>query len=111
MAAAKLAIPSRPALGDAAPVTGRPSVRSFRGAVMALLSLSAGPAIAGQSAAPANPCAGPEFHQFDFWAGQWDVYGPQGKQVANSLIEKVYGCGVRENWMPFGAAGGGSLNF
>ena len=81
----------------------------------ALLSLVAGPALAAQATAPAappaNPCAASEFHQFDFWAGQWDVYGVKGKQVANSLIEKVYGCGIRENWMPFGATGaGGSLN-
>ena len=84
---------------------------TFRAISMTLLSLAAGPALA-QTAAPAkppaDPCAVPEFHQFDFWAGQWDVYGPKGKQVANSLIEKVYGCGIRENWMPFG--GGGSLN-
>jgi hypothetical protein len=80
----------------------------------ALLSLTAGPAFAAQAPAPAappaDPCAVPEYHQFDFWAGQWDVYGAKGKQVANSLIEKVYGCGIRENWMPFGAGGGGSLN-
>ncbi len=83
--------------------------------LIALLSLAAGPALAAQATAPAappaNPCAASEFHQFDFWAGQWDVYGVKGKQVANSLIEKVYGCGIRENWMPFGATGaGGSLN-
>ena len=58
----------------------------------------------------ADPCAAAEFHQFDFWAGQWDVYGPKGKQVANSLIEKVYGCGIRENWMPKNGQDGGSLN-
>jgi hypothetical protein len=78
----------------------------------ALLPLAAGPALAAQAPAapPADPCAGPQYHQFDFWAGQWDVYGANGKQVANSLIEKVYGCGIRENWMPFQGAGGGSLN-
>lgn len=61
-------------------------------------------------APPAKPCAASEFSQFDFWVGRWDVYGPKGKQVANSLIEKVYGCGLRENWMPFAGGGGGSLN-
>ena len=30
--------------------------------------------------------------------------------VAHSLIEKVYGCGIRENWMPFKGDSGGSLN-
>jgi hypothetical protein len=59
---------------------------------------------------PVGPCASTEFKQLDFWVGRWDVYDPSGKQVANSLIEKVYGCGVRENWMPFQGGGGGSLN-
>ena len=71
--------------------------------------------VSGQAPPPpaqpaANSCAAPEFSQFDFWVGSWDVYGPKGKQVANSLIEKVYGCGIRENWKPFGQSGGGSLN-
>ncbi|MFL6774921.1 MAG: hypothetical protein ACJ8FN_00855 [Sphingomicrobium sp.] len=66
-----------------------------------------------QAAAPATaaaPCASPEYHQFDFWVGRWDVYGPKGKQVGHSLIEKVYGCGIRENWMPFNNNTGGSFS-
>ena len=62
--------------------------------------------------APQPSCTAPEHRQFDFWVGKWDVY-PTGKDqlVAHSLIESVYaGCGVRENWMPLKAAGGGSLN-
>jgi len=63
--------------------------------------------------APAKPsrCADAEHRQFDFWVGRWTVT-PTGadKVVAESLIEKVYGCGVRENWMPMGGAGGGSLS-
>jgi hypothetical protein len=64
-----------------------------------------------QAPAAASPCASPEYHQFDFWAGRWDVY-PTGtaKLVAHSLIEPVYGCGIRENWMPIGKPGGGSLS-
>ena len=61
-------------------------------------------ALSGQSPPaaqpPANPCSAAEFGQFDFWVGNWDVYNPRGQMVANSLIEKVYGCGVRENWKP-----------
>jgi hypothetical protein len=63
-----------------------------------------------QAAPAAPPCAAPEYHQFDFWAGRWDVYNPKGQMVARSLIEKVYGCGIRENWMPIGKPGGGSLS-
>ena len=57
-------------------------------------------------------CTDPEARQFDFWVGYWDVY-PSGKdtKVAHSLIERLYmGCGIRENWMPLRAGGGGSLN-
>jgi hypothetical protein len=71
---------------------------------------SAGPAAAVQTPSAAAACAGPEFHQFDFWVGRWDVFGAQGKQVARSLIEKVYGCGIRENWMPLSNQPGGSLS-
>jgi hypothetical protein len=79
------------------------------GAVVLAASLLSGQAPPPALQAP-NPCAAPEYSQFDFWVGRWDVYGPKGKHVANSLIEKVYGCGIRENWMPIGSAGGGSLN-
>ena len=67
-------------------------------------------------AAPAGPpppaCTAPEFRQFDFWVGRWDVY-PTGTDqlIAHSLIENLYaGCAIRENWMPLRGGGGGSLN-
>jgi hypothetical protein len=63
-----------------------------------------------QTAPVAPPCAAAEYHQFDFWAGKWDVYNAKGQMVAHSLIEPVYGCGIRENWMPIGKPGGGSLS-
>ena len=63
---------------------------------------------------PADLCAGPEFGQFDFWVGRWDVYRADTNQlVAHSLIERLYnGCAIRENWMPLENQGGpgGSLN-
>ena len=65
-----------------------------------------------QPAPPPPACTAAERSQFDFWVGKWDVY-PTGKDrlVAHSLIEKLYGdCAIRENWMPLGAPGGGSLS-
>ena len=61
---------------------------------------------------PATLCHTAQHGQFDFWVGQWDVYRADTNQlVAHSLIEKLYnGCAVRENWMPLGGTGGGSLN-
>jgi hypothetical protein len=74
-----------------------------------LAGLLAGAAQA--AAVPPPSCTAAEYHQLDFWVGRWDVY-PTGadKLVAHSLIEPVYGCGIRENWMPVGKAGGGSLS-
>jgi hypothetical protein len=77
----------------------------------ALIAVAAVISVSPSAAAPASPCASSEYHQFDFWAGRWDVY-PTGtdKLVAHSLIEQVYGCGIRENWMPIGKPAGGSLS-
>ena len=80
------------------------SIAAFLAATMPAFAQSSAPA------PPANPCAAPEFGQFDFWVGHWDVYDAKGNHIATSLIEKVYGCGIRENWRPFKGAGGGSLN-
>lgn len=87
---------------------------------MTMAALLAAAPLAAQTAAPTTPgarprpshaCAGAEYHTFDFWVGKWDVYGAAGRLVAHSLIESVYdGCGIRENWMPLGGTGGGSLS-
>jgi hypothetical protein len=62
--------------------------------------------------APAAPaaCTDGEHHQFDFWIGRWDVFNAAGRLVSHSLIESVYGCGIRENWMPLNGQNGGSLS-
>ena len=48
--------------------------------------------------APRTPCEAPEASQFDFWIGDWDVFGPAGKQVGTNRIERLYACGVHESW-------------
>jgi len=84
----------------------------MRGWTWAIMMLSA-PATAQTVPPPAAPaCTAPEFAQFDFWVGDWEVY-PTGtdKLVARSRIEKLYnGCAIRENWMPLSGKDGGSLN-
>lgn len=79
----------------------------------ALCLLSVGTMGAATPPPPAAvACSAPEYGQFDFWVGEWDVF-PTGatKQVATSRIEKLYGgCAIRENWMPASNPGGGSLN-
>jgi hypothetical protein len=71
-------------------------------------------ASSGQQPPAAAPpaCASAEHRAFDFWVGRWDVYPTgQDKRIARSLIERLYGgCAIRENWMPIGRTGGGSLS-
>jgi hypothetical protein len=50
-------------------------------------------------ATPAAPCSRPEYRQFDFWIGDWDVTAPGGKVVGHSHIESILGgCVIAEHW-------------
>ena len=81
--------------------------------LLAAFLLAAAQTATPPAPAPAPPaCATPQFRQFDFWVGAWDVY-PTGtdRLVAHSLIERRYnGCAIRENWMPLRGQGGGSFS-
>ncbi|MDB5711430.1 MAG: hypothetical protein JWL96_3500 [Sphingomonas bacterium] len=80
-------------------------------APLAAQTATPAPTMPGAPPRPAHVCTAAAYRTFDFWVGKWDVYGPAGRLVAHSLIESVYdGCGIRENWMPLGGAGGGSLS-
>lgn len=44
-------------------------------------------------------CRGPEFRQFDFWIGDWEVRGPQGRLLGHNRITAILeGCALREEW-------------
>lgn len=46
-----------------------------------------------------SACSGAEFHQFDFWIGDWNVTTPQGKPAGRNRIEAVVGgCAISEHW-------------
>jgi hypothetical protein len=78
-------------------------------AASALLAASAH----AQSAPPAapKPCSGPEFRQFDFWVGDWDVQTPDGKLAGtNSITSEFAGCVVHEHWRGEGGMTGESFN-
>ena len=58
--------------------------------------------------APATePCADPEFRQFDFWVGQWNVTSPGGLPVPSDITLEPGGCAVFEN---FANGAGRSIN-
>jgi len=73
-------------------------------AVVALLFALALPAgLPGQEAAA--PCSAPEYRQFDFWLGEWEVTNPSGEIVGkNTITSTIGGCAVHERWE--GAKGG-----
>ena len=76
--------------------------------------VTATPGSAAAAATPEAPppaCLTPEYRQFDFWVGTWDVVNTKdGTPAGSSVIENVYrGCTLRENWSEPDMSGG-SLN-
>lgn len=83
--------------------------------VLALVPCTALPA-RSQSATPTPapvppPCSAPEFRQFDFWLGEWEVEA-RGKIAGYNKISRLYGdCILREEYRTAnGAYVGTSLN-
>lgn len=45
------------------------------------------------------PCNSPEFRQFDFWIGEWDVFGKTGQKAGDSKISVILdSCIILEEW-------------
>ena len=57
------------------------------------------------------PCqARPEYRQFDFWVGEWDVQNPQGQLAGTNSVQLILDdCVLLENWT--GARGGQGKSF
>lgn len=54
----------------------------------------------------------PEYRQFDFWLGDWNVFNPAGKQVGtNQVLMLEDGCIIEENWTNAQGHTGKSFNF
>lgn len=80
-------------------------------AAASLLALS-GTALA-QQAPPPNPCeTEAAYGHFDFWLGDWNVYG-QNHQFAgvNRITKTENDCLIRENWHSANNTTGFSMNF
>ena len=88
----------------------------MRNALTAIMLALGGSAAWSQPppAAPALPppdCSGPEYRQFDFWIGRWEV--TQGGKLAghNRISRELGDCALREHWQGAGGLEGVSLNF
>ena len=60
-----------------------------------------------------KPCSTPEFRQFDFWLGDWNVESAAspGKVSRNRITLINGGCTIREEYTTRGGYEGTSLNF
>jgi hypothetical protein len=85
-------------------------MRNARWACNALAALTMSVAAHAQDAKPA-PCSAPEYRQFDFWLGEWEVRGPAGKVAGQNTITSTHGgCVLFENWKGAGGVTGSSFN-
>jgi hypothetical protein len=81
------------------------------GAILYLVVALAG-AAPGQTPSPERSCTDAAFRQFDFWLGEWDVYGPAGQKAGHNVITPVEGgCAIAEHWTSARGGTGTSLNF
>ncbi len=65
----------------------------------AVLALGAGAAVARVPAVPPPPCAATEYHQFDFFVGDWDTYDISAADsiVARNHVTPILGgCALEE---------------
>jgi hypothetical protein len=67
----------------------------------AALAAALGVLSAQATAMPVPPCSAPQYRQFDFWLGEWDVFDASEplKPVARVTVEPILnGCGVLESY-------------
>lgn len=66
-----------------------------------LLSGSGGHVHAQSAANQQSPCSGAQFHLFDFWIGDWDVYDlKSGSKSAHVRVSPALnGCALREEYI------------
>lgn len=103
----------------------RDVVRTLRAAALAagtvVFAMAALPGAASAQSAPDSsratppaakrPCTEPEFHEFDFWIGTWEVRTPDGKVAGTNRIEPILdGCVLQESWRGARGLQGSSLN-
>jgi len=79
-----------------------------------IITIAAAAAVASGTNAPAQQqpgCTASEYHQFDFWLGDWRVTDTTGKQVGRNHIERTLGgCVLHESWTATDGSMGESFN-
>ena len=81
-----------------------------RGRVSPSPSPTVTPASAPTPVPTSAACTAPQYRQFDFWLGEWDLVGSDGKKSAEDRVVQVLGgCALQENWT--GVKSGQGLSF
>ena len=66
----------------------------MRKSFLILLSVVLAASLSGQL-----PCSKPEYRQFDFWLGEWEVFGKNGQKAGDSRISMILdSCTILEEW-------------
>lgn len=69
------------------------------------------PALPAAAQTGPPPCTTPDHRAFDFWAGEWDVFTPDGRQAGTSNVGVVMGgCVLHERYATAGGYHGESFN-
>ena len=59
----------------------------------------------------APACSHEKSHDFDFWAGEWNVWSGGELAGTNSVQPILDGCALQENWVGSRGSAGSSFNF
>jgi hypothetical protein len=62
---------------------------------------------------PSTPCSAPEFHQFDFWLGDWDAFdadNPTTPVARAKVVSILDGCVVHEDYQDIKGSHGESFS-
>ena len=76
-----------------------------------LLLFVLAPAMGEAQQAPPPRCDTPEFRQFDFWVGDWNVTVAGNQGGTNDVTLEEAGCVVHEHWAGSRGGTGQSFNF
>lgn len=72
-------------------------MRFVKSALLGLMYVGITAPSSAQNAQP--PCSAAEYRAFDFWLGEWNVHGADGKMVGtNSIQREIGGCVLHERY-------------
>ena len=81
----------------------------LKSAVLGMVALGASAPTLGDGAPPA--CSNSNYRAFDFWIGEWNVHGADGKLAGtNSITREIGGCVLHERYVTDRGYTGESFN-